>query len=51
MSITLDELAENLKRVDEVTLLELLEIDSEILIDRFMDIVEDKFDKLEEEIQ
>lgn len=49
MALTLVELAEKLKREDEVSLLELLEIDSEDLVSRFIDIIEDKFDSLEEE--
>lgn len=46
MSMTLPELFEQLKRVDEVTLLEILNISAEDLVDRFGDVIEDKFDTL-----
>lgn len=48
MTITYIDLVERLKRLDEITLLELLEITSEDLVDRFADIIEDMYDKLEE---
>ena len=38
-----------LKRIDEISLLEVLEIDSEMLVERFEDVIEDKFDELEED--
>lgn len=41
------------ERVDEVTLLEVLEIDSQMLVDRFSDLIEkdiDKFAQVLEEI-
>jgi hypothetical protein len=44
--ITLEELKEFLQRYDEVTLLELLEIDSEMLVQRFAEEIEDNYDKL-----
>jgi hypothetical protein len=44
--ITLEELKEFLQRYDEVTLLELLEIDSEMLVQRFSEEIEDNYDKL-----
>ena len=40
------ELLEKLKEVDEVTLLELLEINSTELVDAFLDKIEDKIDYL-----
>lgn len=46
MTLTLPELIERLKELDEVTLLELLGITSESLIDRFSDVIEDKQDTL-----
>ena len=48
-SMTLTELQEKLKEVDEITLMELLNVSSEDLVERFVDVVEDKFDKLVEE--
>jgi hypothetical protein len=49
MSLVFEELCERLKRYDEITLLELLDISTEELVDRFGDKIEDKFDKLSEE--
>ena len=49
MSLTLVELCDKLKRVDEVSLLEVLEISSEDLVSRFVDVIEDKYDELSEE--
>ena len=40
------ELLEKLRKLDEVSLLELLEITSEELVDRFMDKIEDSLHKL-----
>lgn len=45
--MTLHDLTEKLKKVEEVTLMEILEISSEELVDRFLDKVEEKFDALE----
>lgn len=47
MSLTFGELKEKLTMLDEVTLLEILNISSEDLVERFEDIVEDKQEKLE----
>lgn len=44
--LTLVELAEKLKREDEVSLLEMLSLTSEDIIDRFMDVIEERFDIL-----
>jgi len=51
MSLTFEELKERLAMLDEVTLLELLNIHSEDLVQRFEDVIEDKQDKLEREIE
>jgi hypothetical protein len=51
MNLTFEELKEKLQRVDEVTLLELLEIRSDDIVDRFEDYIEDKQDKLMREIE
>ena len=45
--MTLHDLTEKLKKVEEVTLMEILEISSEELVDRFVDKIEEKFDALE----
>jgi len=46
---TLEELKDHLKTVDEITLLEMFNISSEELVDRFEDKVEIKYDELLEE--
>jgi hypothetical protein len=51
MNLTFEELKEKLYRVDEVTLLELLEIHSEDIVERFEDYIEDKQEKLLKEIE
>jgi hypothetical protein len=51
MSLTFEELKERLAMLDEVTLLELLNIHSIDLVQRFEDVIEDKQDKLEREIE
>ena len=51
MNITFEELKEKLQRVDEVTLLELLDIRSDDLIERFEDFIEDKQEQLLKEIE
>lgn len=51
MQLTLEELKERLAdRLDEITLLELLNITSYDLVERFADIIEDNYDKLQKEI-
>lgn len=50
MTLTTTDISERLKRLDEVILLEVLGIDSEMLVERFMDLVEDKAEELEEEL-
>lgn len=50
-NITFEELKEALKRLDEVTLLELLGIQSDDLVDRFDDVIENKQEYLTKEIQ
>jgi hypothetical protein len=45
------ELLEKLRHLDEVTLLELLEINSDDIIDRFLDKVLEKDDYIRKEIQ
>jgi hypothetical protein len=47
---TLSDMIEQLKQLDEVSLLELLGLSSEDLVDRFADIIEDKQDRLNYEL-
>lgn len=51
MSLTLYDIADLLRREDCVTILELLDISSDDLVDRFMDVLEDKADKIEKELE
>jgi len=51
LTLTLAELKEKLIRFDELVLIELLDLTSEDLLDRFEDVVENKFDKLIKEIE
>ena len=44
--LILPELCEKLKDIDEITLLERLNIDSEELVERFTDKIEDRFETL-----
>jgi hypothetical protein len=44
-------LADRLKNFDEVTLMEILEITSEDLVDRFEDFIEDKYEQLAEQFE
>ena len=47
--LTVTELAEKLKREEECSLLELLDITSEDIVEKFNDKVEEKYDSLAEE--
>ena len=49
-NITFEELKEALKRLDEVSLLELLGIQSDDLVDRFDDLIEKKQEYLIKEL-
>lgn len=51
MNLTFEELKEKLQRIDEVTLLELLNIHSDDIVDRFEDYIEEQQDKLMREIE
>ena len=44
MSLTLEEVKEKLKKLDETILLEILEINSEEIVERFSDKIEDRED-------
>lgn len=51
MAKTLRDLVNDLKQLDEVTLLEVLGLTSEDILDRFEDIVEDRFDELVDDLE
>lgn len=44
--LTLNDLQEKLKQIDEVSLLEILNISSEDIVERFVDFIEDNYEKL-----
>lgn len=46
--LTLPDICDKLKRLDEVTILELLEVNSEELVAKFQDKIEDMADYLED---
>ena len=50
LNITFEELKEALKRLDEVSLLELLGIQSDALVERFDDVIEKKQEYLIKEL-
>jgi hypothetical protein len=50
MNRTFYELCEDLKKLDEITLMELLNLTSEEIVDSFQDKIEDNFDRLSKEI-
>lgn len=49
--IPFDEVLQRLKRLDEITLLELLDISSEELVDRFEDLIEQDYEFYAEQVQ
>jgi len=49
MTLTFNDLKDRLKALDEVTLLELLDLKSDDIVDRFEDLIEDKQEQLEKE--
>lgn len=51
MALTFHDLVDLLKREDEVTLLEVLDISSEELIERFYDLIEIKYEELSEKYE
>ena len=48
MAYTLRDIIDKLKQFDEITLLEMLDISSEELLERFIDKVENNFEQLED---
>jgi hypothetical protein len=51
MSLTSEEIADKLMQFDEVTLLEILNISSEELVERFTDKIEDRRSYFEEDLE
>lgn len=47
MSLTIEELKDKLKQLDEVSLVELLELTSEDIINRCADLIEQQYETLE----
>jgi len=45
--LTLNELCERLKHIDEISLMEVLEINSDEIVDRFVDKIEERIDDLQ----
>ena len=50
MALTLRDILDRLAQLDETQLCDILGISSEDILDRFLDVVEDKIDKLEIEV-
>ena len=48
---TLADVINHLKRIDEISLLEVLDISSEDLVNRFVDLIEDRYEQLREEFE
>jgi|TARA_Y100000004_G_C8895516_1_gene403959 hypothetical protein len=51
MALTIHDICDRLKNLDEISLLEVLDISSEEIVDRFNDKIEEKADELEEELR
>ncbi len=51
MSLTHYEICDKLKQFDEITLLEILDISSEDIVDRFEDMIEKKRENFEEDLE
>ena len=51
MTTTFVELKDKLKMLDEITLMELLSLTAEDLVDRFDDIIEEKYDTLLQSVE
>lgn len=48
--LTINEVTERLQRLDEVSILEVLDISSEDLVERFTDFIELRYEELAEEL-
>ena len=51
MSLTFEDIIDRLKQPDEVTILELLDLKTEDIVDRFRDVIEDAIEEIEKELQ
>ena len=51
MELTLEELKERLAMLDEITLMELLDIHSDVIVEAFEERIEEQQDKLTKEVQ
>jgi hypothetical protein len=51
MTLTLEEVKERMKRWDELSIIDELHIQSHELVERFDDIIEENFDRLEQLVQ
>lgn len=47
MALTLNDILDRLRQLDEVELLDILGVNSDMLVDRFADLIEEQLDKLE----
>lgn len=47
MSLTLNDILDRLRQLDEVELLDILGVNSDMLVDRFADLIEEKLEALE----
>ena len=48
---TFEEICEKLKQIDEISLLEILGISSEDIIDRFKDLIENKLEYFQKDLE
>jgi hypothetical protein len=51
MALTLRDILTRLTQLDEITLLEILQITSEDIVERFIDVIEEHADRLEKELE
>ena len=51
MSLTFEDVRDRLKNLDEITLLEVLNVSSEDIVERFADRIEERILDLEEELE
>lgn len=51
MTMTLEELKDKLREVEETDLIDILGVTSDQIVDAFTDLIEDKFDKLEQVVE
>ena len=50
MALTLNDILDRLRQIDEVELLDMLGINSDMIVERFIDLIEEQIDKLEIEM-